>query len=266
MKQRKDIMKQKSVLKGKLHGRYHLLDTIRGITLISMILYHGVWDLVYMYGVKWNWYRGTGAYIWQQSICWTFILLSGFCRPLGKKPLKRGLMVFGGGLLVTIVTLLFMPQNRVVFGVLTLTGSAMLLTVPLEKVLKKIPSQLGFFISLLCFFIFRNVNSGTLGFEGIVLTQLPKALYRGLFMTYLGFPEQGFYSTDYFSLLPWVFLFVAGFFLYYICQEKKWLQKEVFSLNCKPFSFLGRHSLIIYLLHQPVLYSVMTVLDVLSVL
>ena len=100
--------------------RYDLLDTIRGITLLSMICYHGAWDFVYLYQVKWDWYRGTGAYIWQQSICWTFIFLSGFCWSLGKRHLKRGLMVFGGGLLVTLVTILVMPDNRVVFGVLTL--------------------------------------------------------------------------------------------------------------------------------------------------
>ena len=96
--------------------RYHLLDGIRGIVLVSMIAYHFSWNLVYLYGVKWAWYRSTGAYVWQQSICWTFILLSGFCWSMGKQPLKRGLLVFGGGLLVTAVTLAVMPYNRVVFG------------------------------------------------------------------------------------------------------------------------------------------------------
>ena len=45
--------------------RYGALDWIRGITLISMILYHGAWDLVYMFGVNWDWYRSKGAYAWQ---------------------------------------------------------------------------------------------------------------------------------------------------------------------------------------------------------
>ena len=64
--------------------RYGIFDGIRGITLLSMIIYHGAWDLVYIYGVKWDWYRGAGAYLWQQSICWTFILLSGFAGPWEK--------------------------------------------------------------------------------------------------------------------------------------------------------------------------------------
>ena len=53
------------------------LDALRGLTLVSMIAYHACWDLVYLVHADWDWYRGTGAYIWQQSICWTFILLSG---------------------------------------------------------------------------------------------------------------------------------------------------------------------------------------------
>ena len=38
-------------------GRLQLLDVIRGITLLSMIAYHGSWDLVYLAGVDWPWYH-----------------------------------------------------------------------------------------------------------------------------------------------------------------------------------------------------------------
>ena len=113
--------------------RYGVLDSIRGSVLISMILFHACWDLVYLFDKDWIWYRGTGAYIWQQSICWTFILLSGFCWSLGKKPVKRGLLVFLAGAVVSIVTILFMPKDRVLFGILTLIGSCMLITVLLHK-------------------------------------------------------------------------------------------------------------------------------------
>ena len=100
--------------------RYQVLDAIRGCALISMILYHACWDLVYMFGMDWPWYHGFAARVWQQSICWTFIFLSGFCWPLGSRHLRRGLEVFCGGLAVTAATVLVMPANRVVFGVLTL--------------------------------------------------------------------------------------------------------------------------------------------------
>ena len=62
-----------------MNKRLHLLDALRGVTLISMTVFHGMWNLVYLFGMKADWYRGTPGYIWQQWICWTFILLSGFC-------------------------------------------------------------------------------------------------------------------------------------------------------------------------------------------
>lgn len=107
--------------------RYEKLDGIRGIALLNMIAYHSAWDLVYIYQTDWSWYRSGGAYVWQQGICWTFIFLSGFCWSLGSHAWKRGITVFMGGAVITLATLAFMPQNRVVFGVLTLTGSCMLL-------------------------------------------------------------------------------------------------------------------------------------------
>ena len=123
--------------------RIAALDALRGLTLVSMIAYHACWDLVYLFHADWDWYRGTGAYIWQQSICWTFILLSGFCFSLGRRPLRRGLMVFGCGWVVTLVTVLFMPEEQIWFGVLTLIGSCMLLMVPLEKLLRHVPAGVG---------------------------------------------------------------------------------------------------------------------------
>ena len=59
--------------------RSSTLDSLRGLTLFSMIAYHLCWDLVYLRGLPWAWYNGFWAYIWQQSICCTFILLSGYC-------------------------------------------------------------------------------------------------------------------------------------------------------------------------------------------
>ena len=62
--------------------RYRLLDTLRGFSLVSMILYHICWDLVHMYGFDWPWFMKTQGYLWQQSICWLFIFVSGFCQGL----------------------------------------------------------------------------------------------------------------------------------------------------------------------------------------
>lgn len=238
-------------MKGK---RYELLDTIRGIVLISMIIYHASWNFVYIYGMDWPWYRSRGAYIWQQSICWTFILLSGFCFSLGKRHLKSGFMVFGSGLVVTVVTLLVMPSNRVVFGVLTCIGSCILLAAFLENIWKKIPSEAGLFMTFLFFLFTKNINRGYLGFGSFRIMEIPRSWYQNYMTTYLGFPFQGFYSTDYFSLFPWLFLFLTGFYMYGIFSKYHMAEKAFMDKTISVFSFLGRHSLLIYLLHQPVIY------------
>ena len=179
-------------------GRYALLDELRGLDLVSMMLYHGCWDLVNLFGIQADWYYGLPGHLWQQSICWVFILLSGFCVQLGHHTLRRGAQVFGAGALVTAVTLLFMPEDRVIFGVLTLLGSAMLLTGLLEKPLRHIPPAAGFAISAVLFALTRNVSAGYLGFGSLRLW-LPQTLYANCVTAYFGFYPWWFYSTDYFA-------------------------------------------------------------------
>ena len=234
--------------------RYGILDVIRGMALFHMIAYHGIWDLVYLYGQNWSWYRGLPGYIWQQCICWTFILLSGFCHSLGKHPFRRGITVFGAGALLTVVTLFIIPENRVVFGILTFLGSSMILFVPLAPLLKKISPLWGLLFCMLLFFITRNINQGFLGFENWNFLRLPRIFYSNFFTTFFGFPSDNFYSTDYFSLFPWIFLYASGYFLYGFCKKHDLLQ-YFYLKNHNFLEFMGKHSLEIYLIHQPILYG-----------
>lgn len=236
--------------------RYRLLDSIRGITLLSMIAYHAVWDLVNIFGVRMDWYGSQIGYVWQQSICWTFILLSGFCWGLGKKKLKRGLIVFAAGFMITAVTLLIMPENRVVFGVLTLLGTCMLLQILLEPLYKRCNSIAGMLLAFLTFLILKDINEGQIGIEAWKSVEVPDGLYTNLFSTFLGFPAKGFFSTDYFSIFPWYFLFLTGYFLYRFMQEKELLQRLP-DIQIVPLEWIGKHSLIIYMLHQPAVYGVL---------
>ena len=235
--------------------RFPLLDSIRGTVLVSMILYHATWNFVYIYGMEWSWYRSRAAYMWQQSICWTFILLSGFCFFLGKRHVKNGLMVFGAGALVTLVTLLVMPQNRVVFGVLTCIGSCILLVSATEKILRKIPPIAGICGSFFLFLITKNINAGYVRFGEMLSFSVPKNWYANYITTYFGFPFGQFYSTDYFSLFPWLFLFLTGVFLWGIFEKKQWWNLSLLQIKIPFLNFLGRHSLLIYLLHQPIIYA-----------
>ena len=151
-----------------------------------------------------------------------------------------------------------MPENRILFGILTCIGSCMLLLIPLEKGLKKTSAAAGAALSFSAFFLLRNCDSGTLGFENLVICRLPEFLYRNNLTAFFGFPHASFFSTDYFSLLPWFFLFLTGFFLFRITSQAGWNEKLFAKGQFPLVNFLGRHSLVVYLLHQPVLYGLST--------
>ena len=238
------------------------IDSLRGLNLISMICYHAMWDIVFLFYGGFPWYSGMPGFYWQQSICWTFILLSGFSWPLGHRHFKRGLTVFLCGALITFVTALFMPAEAVWFGILTFMGSAMLLMIPLDKLIRPENRTRALILGIISFLLFlavRDINVGRiLGFT------LPSALYADHATAYLGFPPAGFFSTDYFSLLPWFFLYLCGYALHFLLPLDDsdhpitlFLTKSI----CPPLEFIGRHTLIIYMLHQPVIFGILSLIN-----
>lgn len=245
--------------------RFFLIDEYRGFWMINMILYHAIWDLVYIFGCNWQWYKSDMAFYWQQSICWSFILVSGFCWQMGKHKFKRGLQVFGAGIVITLATLIFMPDSRVIFGVLTLLGSSMLLMIPCDKIFSKVNPWIGAIASFGIFLFVYPVNDGYFGFGDVKVLDLPIELYSGWISTYLGFPMPGFWSTDYFSIVPWFFLYSVGYFAYCILfvgkesRGKTFVKETMTKSICPPLGWVGRNALIIYMLHQPVVYGVLTI-------
>ena len=103
--------------------------------------------------------------------------------------------------------------------------------------------------------LFKNVSQGNLGFEGLELLELPDFLYRNAATAYLGFPPGGFVSGDYYPLIPWLFLYLSGYFFWRCFGGKSQVQK-VLSFKVPVLAFLGRHSLLVYLIHQPVCFGV----------
>ena len=238
---------------------YGLLDTARGLCVLSMVAYHGMYDLVDVFGLAAGWYWDWPGYLWQQSICWTFILLSGLCWNLSRRHGKRGLLLVGLGAVVSLVTCLAMPSQRILFGVLTLLGLSALLLIPLDRLLRGVPPWAGLLGAAALFFLTRNVPRGSLGFEGLALCPLPGQLYQTDWLAVLGLPSPSFWSADYFPLIPWFFLYTAGYFLWKLL-EKSPRALSLLRPGLRPLSFIGRHSLLIYLLHQPALMGVFLLL------
>ena len=98
------------------------------------------------------------------------------------------------------------------------------------------------------------MNRGYLGFEQWNLVALPREWYQNLMTAYIGMPPRNFYSTDYFSVIPWFFLFVTGYYLYAVCKKYDWLHRTFLQVKIPVVDFLGKRSLLVYLLHQPIIY------------
>ncbi|MBQ8893903.1 MAG: DUF1624 domain-containing protein [Clostridia bacterium] len=221
--------------------RLTMIDILRAVAIINMAAYHTLWDLVYIHRVPLGWFRSEGATAWQLSIRWAFILLSGFCFSLSKRKHKRGWFVFGCSWVITAVTLIAMPRDAILFGVLTLLGTAMILTYFLEPILQQIPAPIGIAASGLLFCFFDRFP-------------FPKALYANYFTAFLGFPPGWFSSSDYVPVFPWLFAFWMGYFLFEIMRKND-LLRYLSGLRCRPLEWIGRHSLAIYMVHQPLIYG-----------
>ena len=248
----------------KAKNRFYLIDSLRGLTVISMVCYHAMYDIVAIYGVDVSWYFDTPGYIWQQSICWSFILISGVCWGMGKNPLKRGIAVSLCGIVITAATYIFMPSQLIIMGILSFLGAAMLLMIPVSKIAVKNHGA-WFAVSALMFFVTRNINAGYLGFESLLITRLPKQLYDMPLGFVLGLPAPGFYSSDYFSLMPWFFLFAAGHFGWKLVKNRA-EKSAVLGYDVPILGAIGRKSLLIYMLHQPITMAVLEVVSKLLIL
>lgn len=240
--------------------RYHLIDSFRGLALINMVLFHLLYDMRMIYQIPLPLYQEQLAYIWQQSICWTFIIIGGISWNFSKNHWKRGLTVFGCGLIISMVTLLVIPEEAVKFGILSFMGLAVVLMIFLDKWMKCWNPYLGAFLSFLLFLLSHQIAHGYIGIGGIPFIRVPGLLYANEVTTLLGLPEPGFVSSDYFPLFPWMFLFLTGYFLWK-CMEKCWKAKQILKINIPGISFLGRRTILFYMLHQPMLMGILGMLD-----
>ena len=240
--------------------RYDLIDTLRGLAIISMIGFHACWIMNY-FGIliTAETLYGTIFAVWERSICIPFITIAGFSFSLGHNHLRSGLIVFGWGLIITAATCIFLYDIRIIFGVLTLIGSSILLTIPIDNALRNhnlLTQKVSVFllsVSFLLFLLTYKINMGYLGFYPAFHVEIPRSIYKGYIATYFGFKDPGFYSTDYFSLFPWWFLYLSGYFLHkiMICSERavSLLEKGIPGIK-----IIGRYSLPIYIIHPIILY------------
>lgn len=219
------------------------LDALRGFCIVCVIFVHFLFDLVYFLGKQVD-FPPLYTFIQQYGGA-IFVVLSGCCATLGSRSFRRGVLVFGCGMLITLVTFgmyrMGMAASDVVvkFGVLHLLGVCMML----YPLLKKLPTTA------------LSVLAAAIVAIGYAIQGMRFSVY---WLFPLGFVYPGFTSSDFFPLLPQLGWFLLGIVIgRTLYHEKRTLlpgtAQDFFLFRF--FQWCGRQSLWIYLLHQPVVYG-----------
>lgn len=225
--------------------RNYILDKFRGFTIISMVLFHLFYDISLYKDLAWynNFYINK---IWQLSIAISFFIISGISSNFldWKKNLKRGIIIFLLGILISLLTYFFIPDQLIIFGVLNGLGLSMVLISFVQKYLKISNKLLPIFVLL--FILTYNLANQKILYLGINSILYEKNLFI------LGFPSKTFHSTDYFPIIPWFFAYISGYIIGKILIKNNFYNK--YGRN-STLAKIGQNSLKIYILHQVIIYG-----------
>lgn len=212
------------------------IDFLRGVAIILMVVFHLVYDLKEFYSYPLEYTRGFWYYEGKISAI-MFMLLSGISATLARSSWRRGFTVFGYGMILTAVTFFYNPEMYIRFGILHLLGFSMIL----HHYIGGWKKQYLLAISVV-----------TLALGNI----FGRITVKNPYLFPLGLMNSSFSSFDYYPILPWLGVFILGVIL----GKTLYPGKESllgFYPKFNPISYLGRHSLFIYLVHQPVLLALL---------
>lgn len=232
-------------------NRIARIDEVRGILILLVLFYHLIYDigLFFPAALPHLWLLTDRFRLLRAVVPAFFILLCGVCTRLSRSNLRRGLCCAALALVIRLISGWVSPACPIRFGILHLLALCLLLWVPLHPLLGRLPPWVGILCGAVVFWLAFRLEQGT--FAGI---PLPAAWWDHPWLLWLGLPCRRVLSADYFPLLPWGGLFWAG------CA----LARYLFSSPCLDrlrqsrstgMARLGRHTLALYLFHQPVWFA-----------
>lgn len=234
------------------------MDAARGVAIVMMAVYHTVYDLDAFGGYAVEATSGFWARF-ADATATSFLFLVGVSLAISHarasregrdsfgKYLFRGLRIFGYGMLLTVVFWVF-GLGYVVFGILHLIGVSIILAYPL----------LGHrFLNLI-------LGLAVLA-AGFSMTD-PGVSSGSPWLLPLGVAPEGLPMPDYRPLIPWFGMVLLGLFAgNSVYGSGRVLTEGEAPFFARPLLPLGRNSLFIYLVHQPVIIAVLALAGVISV-
>lgn len=162
---------------------------------------------------------------------------------LSRNNIKRAAKYAAAALVVWIATTLVSVDDSVNFGIIFCMAACTAIVALARPVLDRVPTVWGITICLILF---------------ACTWSIPKAVYPIPYLAWLGFPGPDFVSGDYYPLIPFLFMYLAGYFAARTAQKAN-LEAPAWAYeNPIPMlASLGRHALPFYLLHQPVILGVL---------
>ncbi|MGB9863757.1 MAG: heparan-alpha-glucosaminide N-acetyltransferase [Candidatus Saccharicenans sp.] len=250
-------MKQEgpAINKQKVPGRIWEIDFLRGLAIILMVGYHLLFDLGDFVGLKkflgFSTDLTTPAWlVAQHFFAGLFVIISGISSTFSRNNLRRFLKFLAVALLITVATYIFDRSSVILFGIIhCLAASVLIYTLIFQKSKPATRAAWGSLILM----------------TGLSMPAVKKALaIKTNWLLPLGLPGPSFASFDYFPLIPWFGVFLIGTALGH------WLYAEKKSLIRRPLpetfiNWCGRHSLWIYLLHQPVIMGILYLLGYVTI-
>ncbi|MDD2361873.1 MAG: heparan-alpha-glucosaminide N-acetyltransferase [Oscillospiraceae bacterium] len=239
----------------KKSQRIHFIDELRGLAVILMVAYHAFYTAGYLFDMEWGKILFQFFMPVEPFFAGMFIFISGISCRLSHSNLKRGLLLLAVAVMITVLLGVFMPDEIIAFGILHFLAVSILIFTLIRPVLDRIHPALGLLICgilLLITWWVPEHQGGLIGIKGLLTWQIPEsAKHPWLYPLGLGTMK----SSDYFPLLPWIFCFLGGSFFGVWAAKRQlpdWMNKQRIPLLSKA----GRYSLLIYILHQPVIYTV----------
>jgi uncharacterized membrane protein len=241
-------------------GRVFELDALRGLALLLMVLHHLSFDLRYMLQLNVFAFQETGwfVHLLQPFFLNVFLVVSGICCTFSRNNTRRGLRLLAVALGLTVATSLisYFSQNDfyIFFNVLHVLAVGTLLYAGMTRPERSKGRPLaGIGISLL-------VLMAVLIWLASLLPYWSGA--RSAWLLPLGIvPDNMPGMADFLPLIPWLGFFLLGAVIGRLAYAGRkslfpnppiWLGRIT-----RPFEFIGRHSLLIYALHQPILLAVL---------